>query len=147
MSQDQPTLDPTQRKDLQEVTAPAGLWPRIEEVARASLDGASQVSGGGIRPEEQRRPILRFLRGDALRFAAAGLLGFFAFFGLQQVLLPELAPGARAANSASSLHFVEHLRDEIPLFDEQGGIIIPDADPSAWPEVILATYHTTTEVY
>lgn len=145
MSQEETTLNPQQRQALQEASAPAGLWPRIEEAARASLVEASQPSAGSVAEAAPRSEGLRILRGDWYRFAAAGLLGFFAFFGMQKVITSELRDGARTTTHASGLHFVDHLRDGVPLFDEQGGVIIPDADPTAWPEVVLATYVTNME--
>ncbi|MGB0953664.1 MAG: hypothetical protein ACPG31_10585 [Planctomycetota bacterium] len=145
MSQEERTLDPQQRQALQEASAPAGLWPRIEEAARASLADAHQTSTGSGATAPSGSSVLRIVRGDWYRFAAAGLLGFFAFFGMQKIITAEMRDGARTSMNASGMHFVEHLRDDIPLFDEQGGVITPDADPAAWPEVVLATYVTSME--
>lgn len=145
MSQEENTLDPQQRQSMQEATAPAGLWPRIQEAAQASLmDAPDVVTSRADSAEAQGGPILRLLRGDMLRLSAAAMLGFFTFFGLQQVITSELRGEVQTSAQASGLHLVDHLGG-VPLFDAEGGVIIPDADPSAWPEVVLATYVTTME--
>lgn len=150
MSQEQTTLDPQQREALRQAKAPDGLWTRIEAAARLSLEsgaGAAQdpFAQQGVQPGTEGRSKWRLLRGDALRMAAAGMLGFFAFFGMQQVVTSELRSSANTSTNAAGMQFAEHLRDEVPLFDEKGGLIIPEADLSAWPEVVLATYFTNTE--
>lgn len=133
-------LNPQERQLLQSPTAPDGLWSRIEQTAL--LSAQTKVS-----EESSTTPILggasRF--ASRLRFAAAGMLGFLVFFGLEQVVTRQAKSSVTTSISANGLHVVEHLRQDVPLMHDPAAYVDGLQDSTPWPEVTLATFISNNE--
>lgn len=140
MSLEDRMLDSDQRALLQEPVAPAGLWGRIAEQAHLMQQTASSQ-------EQPLAPILggrhRFV--GILRFAAAGLLGFVSFFGMEQLLTQGSAEATHVTLSADVPYIVEHLREAVPLVSNPSAYVDSMQLEQPWPEVALATYFNLTE--
>jgi len=133
-------LNPKERQVLHAPTAPEGLWARIEKAALLEFETkASQ--------EEDGAPILggvsRFQSG--LRFAAAGMLGFLVFFGLERVVTRNAEGAVTTSLAASGLHLVDHLRQDVPLVHDPAAYVDGLQHGTPWPEVTLATYISNNE--
>lgn len=133
-------LNTQEREALRTPTAPDGLWPRIEQLAllESPMESAEEVS---------LTPILggasRF--SSRFRFAAAGMLGFLAFIGLQQAVMRQANKPVTTSIAASGLHVVDHLRQDVPLIHNPASYVDGLQDSTPWPEVTLATFISTHE--
>ncbi|PCJ55677.1 MAG: hypothetical protein COA70_00945 [Planctomycetota bacterium] len=140
MKQEDQVLDSQQRQALQATTAPEGLWSRIEKAATLEMESQSsnpkpnaELLGGASRFQQR------------IRFAAAGMLGFLVFFGLEQ-MVTRSAPGAATTSiAASGLHLVDHLRQDVPLVHNPASYVDGLQSHNPWPEVTLATYISNNE--
>lgn len=140
MSLEDRMLDSDQRALLQEPVAPVGLWDRIAEQAQLMQQTASS----------QEQPLAPILGGrprlvGVLRFAAAGLLGFVSFFGMEKLLTYGSAEVAHVTLSADVPYIVEHLREAVPLVSDPSAYVDSMQLEKPWPEVALATYFNLTE--
>lgn len=136
-------LNQKERQALLSTTAPEGLWSRIEEAA-------SMESQAAASEQESAAPILggvsRFQ--SRLRFAAAGLLGFLMFFGLEQAVTHNARGTVKTSISANGgLHLMDHLRHDVPLVHDPAAYVDGLQDRTPWPEVTLATYLSNSETH
>ena len=140
MKQEDQVLDSQQRQALQATTAPKGLWSRIEKAATLEMESQSSASMqsavllGGASRFQQR-----------IRFAAAGMLGFLVFFGLEQMVTRSVPGPVTTSIAASGLHVVEHLRQDVPLMNNPASYVDGLQSRNPWPEVTLATYISNNE--
>ncbi|MDA0667146.1 MAG: hypothetical protein O3A95_05425 [Planctomycetota bacterium] len=133
-------LNSKERQVLHAPTAPEGLWQRIEEAAilRFQFTVSQDESGapilGGVSRFQSR-----------LRFAAAGMLGFLVFFGLEQAVTRTAGGTVKTSLAAGGLHLVDHLRQEVPLVHDPAAYVDGLQNSTPWPEVTLATYISNNE--
>jgi len=140
MKPEDQVLDSQQRQALQVPTAPEGLWSRIEQAVTLELESKpSSVAPsadllGGVSRFQQR-----------IRFAAAGMLGFMMFFGLEQMVTQSARGSVTTSIAASGLHMVDHLQQDVPLLNNPSAYVDGMQSRSPWPEVTLATYISNSE--
>jgi hypothetical protein len=140
MKHEDQLLEEHERAALLGTVAPADLWERIEVQAKA-------------RPSERRGQVReqvgilqeghRF--AHAIRFAAAGLLGFVSFFAMQMVLVPDAAANRKISLTAGGPLVGQQIVDGIPLMGDSAAYVDSMQDHLPWPEIVLATHFVTTE--
>lgn len=140
MKQEDQMLDQEEREALARIVAPAGMWARIESQAHARLAQRNGHTGQDLRALERGH---RF--GNALRFAAAGVLGFVSFFALQKTLVPDAANTGKTSFTAGGPQIAEQIRDGIPLMGNSADYVDSMQQRHPWPEIALATSFVTAE--
>ena len=140
MKPEDQVLDSQQRQALQAPTAPEGLWSRIEQAITLELESkpssvaqSGNLLGGAARFQQR------------VRFAAAGMLGFLMFFGLEQMVTQSTPGPVTTSLAASGLHMVDHLREDVPLLSNPASYVDALQSNNPWPEVTLATYISNNE--
>ena len=141
MKPEHQVLDSQQRKALQATTAPQGLWSRIEKAVILEMESPSS------NPVPSANPLGGASRfQQRFRFAAAGMLGFLMFFGLEQMVTQPAGGTVTTSITASGLHMVDHLRQDVPLMSNPASYVDSLQNHNPWPEVTLATYISNSEV-
>ncbi|MHC4380754.1 MAG: hypothetical protein ACYSU1_06670 [Planctomycetota bacterium] len=140
MKHEDPFFETQEREALQETQAPDGLWEKIEAQAQLRLNRP------GTRVQNESGTLGGWERfGKPLRFAAAGILGFVGFFGLQMALVPDAVSVGKRSLSAGGPLVVEQIRDGIPLMGNSADYVDSMQKHRPWPEIALATSFVTAE--